>query len=1472
MKKSTLLPLALCLSTPVSADVLISQYVEGSSYNKALELYNSTSEPLSLDGYTLSVYSNGQTDASAIITLEGTVEANATWVIADNRSDPALSQLAQQLTSQNLFNGDDAVVLTKDGVVVDSLGQVGFRPDPQWGTSPVSTKDNTLVRKPTVLTGDTNPFDVFVPAQEYTGLPQDDFTGLGEHTLSDNADTGDSDGIPEGVCTNCPALDKVADAASFDASVYYAAVQSQIDAGYDVATIRATLSDVIATDQRQLTYSQVWSALTATDQDPANPDNIILFYSNRSLAKASNGSGAASTNPDNWNREHSWPKSHGFSSSATEAYTDIQHLRPTDISVNASRGNLDFDFSDSPLAEAPDNRIDGDSFEPRDDIKGDVARMMMYMDVRYEGMGNDITPDLSLVNRITDSGSPELGKLCTLVEWHNADPVDTREQTRQQAIYEYQGNRNPFVDNPDWVSMFYDTDSCDDTTPTEPEDPVEPELPTAAPLVLSAVFDGPLSGGVPKGIELYVAQDIADLSVCGVGSANNGNGSSGEEFVFPSVSANAGDYLYIASESTGFTNFFGFAPDYTSGAMSINGDDAIEVFCNGDRIDLYGETDVDGSGQVWEYADSFAYRTAGVPDGEFSADDWMIPGKDTLDGQADNATAVTPIPVGTYSLSPAQPFFSEYVEGGSYNKALEIVNLGSATLSLSDYAVQIFANGSENGNSPITLSGDLAPGDVFVLANNQSDAPVTSVADMLTSQVSFNGDDAVVLLHNGEIIDAIGQIGVRTEWGSGDTSTKDNTLRRKSSVSAGDANAFDAFDPAEQWDGFAKNTFDGLGQYGNGDNGGDPEQPSACYTPATLIHDVQGDSFASPLAGQTVEVEAVITHITPDLSGFFIQEEDQDADNNPATSEGVFVYSPGDNSALTAGDVVRFTASVSERYGRTQLSVQSIPQVCGTDSVSAVSLSLPVNDDADLEAVEGMLVTNQSDWVINNVYSYSQYGEVTVSSKRLYIPTQLFAPDSDQASALAAANARDMLIIDDNADGSGNSQYLLGAGGIDPYNPIRLGDKVSQVVGVMDYGFSNYRVRPLGLVDVIKENARTDEPALIEGNLTLASFNVLNLFNGNGQGEGFPTSRGADTEAEYERQLEKIVSAMTELDADAIGLMEIENDGFGPLSMIAQLTDALNQQMGEDVYAFVDAGVDTIGTDDITTGLLYRKDRVAPVGSAKILTPQHSISDENGPLFSDRNRPALTQRFAHKDTNREFVISVNHLKSKGSSCGAGDDDPLAGNCDVTRTRAAIALNTWLEAQYADVSKVIMGDMNAYAQENPITYLTSSGYINTLEQVNGKQVYTYTFRGESGTLDYQLVSGPMKDALTDATAWHINADEMPAVDYNSEYKPDAWLNTLLYRASDHDPVVTSFNLTLLGDMDGDNDVDTSDFRLFIKAVLFKQSVDPELDLNNDGRVNNKDIRFFRDLCTRKGCKREDRGRGPAKVSNLRSLFN
>ena len=179
----------------------------------------------------------------------------------------------------------------------------------------------------------------------------------------------------------------------------------------------------------------------------------------------------------------------------------------------------------------------------------------------------------------------------------------------------------------------------------------------SAQLVMTGAFDGPLTGGLPKGIELCATEEIADLSIYGVGSANNGGGTDGEEFTFPADAVSDGTFLYVASDSASFHDFFGFAPDYVSTAMLINGDDAIEVFCGGSVIDVFGDINTDGTGEPWDHLDGWAYRDDGTgPDGStFVLDNWFFSGIDQLEGGTTNDTCTSPFPVGTYEHNGSVP-------------------------------------------------------------------------------------------------------------------------------------------------------------------------------------------------------------------------------------------------------------------------------------------------------------------------------------------------------------------------------------------------------------------------------------------------------------------------------------------------------------------------------------------------------------------------------------------------------------------------------------------------------------------------------------------------------------------------------------------------------------------------------------------------------------------------------------------------
>jgi len=197
--------------------------------------------------------------------------------------------------------------------------------------------------------------------------------------------------------------------------------------------------------------TDTWDILKESDRDPDNPDNVILIYTVWSVNAAQEYN-----NGDGWNREHIWAKSHGFPSETQDAYRDAHHLRPCDITVNSARGTKDFDNGGEPHPVATECYTDADSWEPRDAVKGDVARMMFYMATRYEGENED--PDLELVDYTgTDTDTPFFGKLSTLMEWNEEDPVDEFERNRNEVVYSYQGNRNPFVDHPDFVNAIYNS-------------------------------------------------------------------------------------------------------------------------------------------------------------------------------------------------------------------------------------------------------------------------------------------------------------------------------------------------------------------------------------------------------------------------------------------------------------------------------------------------------------------------------------------------------------------------------------------------------------------------------------------------------------------------------------------------------------------------------------------------------------------------------------------------------------------------------------------------------------------------------------------------------------------------------------------------------------------------------------------------------------------------------------------------------
>ena len=351
-------------------------------------------------------------------------------------------------------------------------------------------------------------------------------------------------------------------------------------------------------------------------------------------------------------------------------------------------------------------------------------------------------------------------------------------------------------------------------------------------------------------------------------------------------------------------------------------------------------------------------------------------------------------------------------------------------------------------------------------------------------------------------------------------------------------------------------------------------------------------------------------------------------------------------------------------------------------------MALPFGPVDEWEKYEGMLVTITQSLSIGEYFNFDRFNETVLTDGRQYQPTAVHEPGSPEAAALAESNARRRITLDDGR----NSQYPDPAihpnGGIfELGNRFRGGDTVANVTGVLDFAFGLYRIQPTEGADYSVVNPRSDGPEDVGGNLTVGSFNVLNYFT-------TLDGRGANTPEEFQRQRTKIIATITELDADVVGLIEIENND----AAIADLVAGLNGASGAGTYAYIDTGV--IGTDEIKVAFVYKPARVTPVGDYAILDA--SVD----PRFNDTlNRPALAQTFRSNESAGVFTAVVNHLKSKGSDCNAvGDPDTGdgSGNCNLTRASAAEALVDWLATDptgSGDDDFLIIGDLNSYAKED-----------------------------------------------------------------------------------------------------------------------------------------------------------------------------
>lgn len=605
-----------------------------------------------------------------------------------------------------------------------------------------------------------------------------------------------------------------------------------------------------------------------------------------------------------------------------------------------------------------------------------------------------------------------------------------------------------------------------------------------------------------------------------------------------------------------------------------------------------------------------------------------------------------------------------------------------------------------------------------------------------------------------------------------------------------------------------------------GSGGGVTTPTTPPPTGGTSVTDVQGPGSTSPMNGQTVTISAIVSgdfqendsDTDNNLGGFYVQQETPDAD--AATSEGIFIFDD-DNPAtdVSVGDRVEITGTVNEYFGETQIIANSV-RVTGTGMIQATDVNLPAsavisNSDgdsiADLERYEGMLVRFSQELSVTNLYFLQRYGEVGLSQGgRLYQFTNDNAPDVAGHAAHKENVASRSIILDDGmrSTNPATSRHLT-AGAAADYS-IRTGDSITGATGNLRYsrgsgggGEEGWRLMPTENIVFIDDNPRPGAPS-VAGSIRIASFNVLNFFSNVDAGQAIcgplrnQNCRGADSAEELSRQLEKTVTTIALMDADIIGLIELENNATASIAMIV---DALNARLGGGTatYSFVDTG--TINTDAIKTGFVFNTSTIRTTGSFAILDA--SVD----PRFVDnRNRPALAQSFEVLTNGAVVTVVVNHLKSKGSSCDSIGDpnvDDGQGNCNVTRTNAAAAIADWINTDptaSGDTDFLVIGDLNAYLMEDPLTALKNAGLTNLLD--GNTNAYSFQFDAMAGALDHALASPSLNAQVVETIEWHINSDEPHLLDYNLENGRDASLfdPNSPYRASDHDPVIIGLDLT------------------------------------------------------------------------------
>ncbi|MBU4464493.1 MAG: ExeM/NucH family extracellular endonuclease [Actinobacteria bacterium] len=786
------------------------------------------------------------------------------------------------------------------------------------------------------------------------------------------------------------------------------------------------------------------------------------------------------------------------------------------------------------------------------------------------------------------------------------------------------------------------------------------------------------------------------------------------------------------------------------------------------------------------------------------------------------------------AVSPTAPVVINEVYGGGGNSGapvnrdfVEIYNPGAAAVDLTGWSVQ-YASAAGTTFQMTPLQGSIAAGGYLLVGEGSGTNGAALTVD-ISGTIPMSASSGVIALTNtamalagcgttcaqaATVVDFVGYGATANVAGSGAAPGLSNTT----SASRNSAHANTANNSADFTAGAPSPTAAGT-----------VVDPGPGTEPVSVsIADIQGTGTASPYAGQNVTTTGVVTasYPTGGFAGYVIQTAGSGGNLDLRThtaSDAVFVYARNATTEVALGQTVSVTGAVSEFSGLTEITVAPGAAKVLPDAPApvAASVSWPTTD-AQRESLESMLIAPKGDFTVTNTYSTNQYGEVGLASGTtpLHQPTDVARPGSPEAAAVIADNAARAVSLDD-----GQSTNFLSAANtaltpayVSLTEPIVVGASVSfSAPLIVDWRNNTWKLNPTtplvgdgtGHDQVAFANTRTAAPASVGGDISVASFNVLNYFTTLGEqnpacvayndrtGNGLTVRdgcelRGAWDAADLERQQAKIVTAINDLDASVVGLMEIENSarlGEPADEATATLVAALNAAAGTTKWAFVPSSTELPAAalqDVITSAIIYQPALVSRVGASRALGTQ-SGADQ---AFGNAREP-IAQVFAPANGGKQFLFVVNHFKSKGSAGpwpGDADTGDGQGSSNESRVRQATALRDWVASIQGSVSSVALaGDFNSYGQEDPLQVLYQAGYVDA-EQALGTAKSSYSFGGLSGSLDHVLLNQAALGRATGTDIWNINSGESVALEYSRYntvgtlfYAPDE------YRSSDHDPV-------------------------------------------------------------------------------------